>query len=49
MQTGAMSNAPLIQVELLEMPLALRDRALQHSDELLRELSDEAVADDSWV
>ena len=34
-----MPDAPLIQVELLEMPLELRNRAQQHSDELLREMT----------
>ena len=34
-----MSDQPLIQVELLEVPVALRDRAQQHSDELLREMT----------
>jgi hypothetical protein len=34
-----MPDEPLIEVELLELPVALRDRAQQHSDELLREMT----------
>jgi hypothetical protein len=34
-----MTDEPLIQVELLEVPIALRDRAQEHSDELLREMT----------
>ncbi|BEP12964.1 hypothetical protein acdb102_12750 [Acidothermaceae bacterium B102] len=34
-----MPDEPLIEVELLEVPVPLRDRALQHSDELLREMT----------
>jgi hypothetical protein len=40
-----MPDAPLIEVELLEMPLGLRHRALQHSDELLREMTLIALQD----
>lgn len=34
-----MTDPELIEVELLEVPLGLRNRAQQHSDELLREMT----------
>jgi hypothetical protein len=37
--TGAMSDGPLVDVVLLEVPLELRERAQEHSDELLREMT----------
>jgi hypothetical protein len=37
--TGHMTDEPLVDVVLLEVPLALRERAQEHSDELLREMT----------
>jgi hypothetical protein len=34
-----MTDEPMMDVELLEIPIDLRDRAQQHSDELLREMT----------